>query len=274
MFIKRFLVAILTVAATMNIANAMKILDTNIVDTGCLENPIDAPTMCVSKVFYSDFRKVGFDWNYDYGYSSKEASKPNQKYEIVDTDNNVETVKFHKVLPKIGQYLGKFTYKKANVSLDIYWGGNQWAVDGVRSCYANSDAGIPGDMNRYVILGDHNYQSGKRMADTLKKGDKVTIETSYGIYTYKYTGSKIATTATKKTFIPESVKSRYKLPYDATWDEYIFENSSNKKLTAGSWSSSADGDLYFRTCYPLNNRGRTNQVYVMIFNFVSGPQVV
>lgn len=165
--------------------------------------------------------------------------------------------------------LGIFRYPKANIALDIIWDGSLDEYDQPDIGIADSLGGIPGDMNRYTIIGDHDYQSGNILASNLETGDQVTLETSYGTFVYAYTGQTIASQSQLANInYPSKINHRYGIE-DCTMYDYI--STDGESLIGHSWThgnQSADGKLIFRTNYG------TSQVLLLEFEMVSGIQLL
>lgn len=184
------------------------------------------------------------------------------------------TINRDDALPALYGKLGTFKCDKLGISLNIVWDGEQRHVDAVNSGYANGAAGLPGDMSRYCIIGDHNHQSGKILAEGLVPGDTVTFKTSYGNFTYAYKGYKVATTVNNMVAVPSRIVSQNNLWYANTMDDYILDGYSVlKRSWNAEYSSQNAGKLYFRTCYPLT-ANITNKVALLEFDMVSGPKLV
>lgn len=184
------------------------------------------------------------------------------------------TVNRKDALPALYGKLGTFKCDKLGISLSIVWDGEQRHVDAVNSGYANGAAGLPGDMSRYCIIGDHNHQSGKILAEGLVPGDTVTFKTSYGNFTYAYKGYKVATIVNNMVAVPSRIVSQNNLWYANTMDDYILDGYSVlKRSWNAEYSSQNAGKLYFRTCYPLT-ANITNKVALLEFDMVSGPKLI
>lgn len=138
--------------------------------------------------------------------------------------------------PSPGTKYGEIKIDGTNINCPLFFGDDSETLRRGAGQYIGSS--FPG-MRSTCIIGGHNNS----FFDELEKctvGTIITVETHYGIYTYRITGTAI------KNYNDSSA-------FDIGAD---YEN------------------LVFYTCYPFKALGLTKQRYFVYGEYVSGPQIL
>lgn len=184
-------------------------------------------------LFFSDDEK-----NYSTEYNSifvpisdeeelpaKKDEKPENKKQYVDI-NDIE-------YPKYGEHFAQLIIDDCSIDAKLFMGDGDIALRNGVGIYYGSH--IPGYGSTILVAGHNNtIFNGLKNAE---KGQKVTIKTNYGNYTYE-----ITETAVKK--------ASDRTAFDLTADE---EN------------------LIMYTCYPFDELGLTQNRFFVYAKFISGP---
>lgn len=183
-------------------------------------------------LFFSDDEK-----NYSTEYNSifvpisdeelpvEKEEEPENKNQYVDI-NEIE-------YPKYGEHFAQLIIDDCSIDTKLFMGDGDIALRNGAGIYYGSH--IPGYGSTILVAGHNNtIFNGLKNA---KKGQKVTIKTSYGNYTYE-----ITETAVKK--------ANDRTAFDLTADE---EN------------------LIMYTCYPFDELGLTENRFFVYTKFISGP---
>lgn len=152
--------------------------------------------------------------------------------------------------------LGTIRVPRTGTVLEVIYNGGQAAVDAEKTAYADPEFGVPGELLKVVHVADHNYQEGKTLAEKLRIGDKIIFETFYGTYEYRYADYSIA----DKCFNSKYVTNDGKFADGSLFGIKAIPSKENH------------GELYFRTCYPLN-MDSTTQFLFMKFYLISGEEL-
>lgn len=156
---------------------------------------------------------------------------------FVPTDNNGDTVDASEVeFPGINKQFGELKISGRNVDAKLFFGDGAISLRNGVGVYAGSF--IPGYGKTILVAGHNNtYFNGLK---NVEKDDVVKINTSYGNYKYRVTGTGI-------------LDSNDKSAYDLGKDE---EN------------------LILYTCYPFDELGLTSQRFFVYAEKISGPEIV
>lgn len=156
---------------------------------------------------------------------------------FVPTNSNSDTVNAEDVeYPSINKQFGELKINNRDVSAKLFFGDGSIPLSNGVGVYAGSF--IPGYGKTILVAGHNNtYFNGLK---NVKKGDIVNINTSYGNYQYKVTGTKIA---------GKNDRSAYDL-------------------------SAEEENLIMYTCYPFDELGLTGLRYFVYAEKVSGPEIV
>ena len=183
-----------------------------------------------------------------------------------------ETIKFQDTGIKFGGYYGKVTQDRLGVINDVYWDLNQSTVDNPDRMSIWGYSGLCGEQRYGILLYDHNYQTGKLLAQC-KPGDILKIETIYGDYRYTYESREYGVMDQELTYSASEIGARMgEDPYfigdinTATYPNGIIESCTNP-------STIHNGALYFITCYPLDAY-KTDGRLVIKFRSLSGPNLL
>ncbi len=152
-----------------------------------------------------------------------------------ETDSNKKLPISEIQYPKTGEQFGELIIEDCSIDNNLFFGDGNVALRNGVGIYNGSF--IPGYGKTILVAGHNNtYFNGLKNAEA---GQKVTIRTSYGNYTYE-----IAETAVKKA----TDTSAYDLSAD-------YEN------------------LIMYTCYPFDELGLTDKRFFVYAKYVSGPQI-
>ena len=137
--------------------------------------------------------------------------------------------------PKTGEQFGELIIEDCSIENKLFFGDGSVPLRNGVGVYNGSF--IPGYGKTILVAGHNNtYFNGLKNAEA---GQKVTIRTSYGNYTYEITD-----TAVKK----------------AT-DTSAYDLSADKE------------NLIMYTCYPFDELGLTDKRFFVYAKYVSGPQI-
>ena len=154
--------------------------------------------------------------------------KSAKKEEIMAIDTNTNKIQNY---PEYGTQYATIEIPKIDVNLPVYFGST---LDVLKNGVGHDSASyFPGEGGTIIYMG-HNSKNAFRRFSELKKGDEITVKTSYGNFTYKIYDMKLI-----------NEKDLDALPIQK--DEEI---------------------LMCYTCYPFNNIGYTKQRYVVYANLV------
>ncbi len=149
--------------------------------------------------------------------------KSAKKEEIMAIDTNTNKIQNY---PEYGAQYATIEIPRIDVNLPVYFGST---LDVLKNGVGHDSASyFPGEGGSIIYMG-HNSKNAFRRFSELKKGDEITVKTSYGDFTYKIYDMKL---------IEETDLDA--LPIQK--DEEI---------------------LMCYTCYPFNNIGYATQRYVV-----------
>lgn len=149
--------------------------------------------------------------------------KSAKKEEIMAIDTNTNKIQNY---PEYGTQYATIEIPKIDVNLPVYFGST---LDVLKNGVGHDSASyFPGEGGTVIYMG-HNSKNAFRRFSELKKGDEITVKTSYGDFTYKIYDMKLI-----------NEKDLDALPIQK--DEEI---------------------LMCYTCYPFNNIGYATQRYVV-----------
>ena len=149
--------------------------------------------------------------------------KSAKKEEIMAIDTNTNKIQNY---PEYGAQYATIEIPRIDVNLPVYFGST---LDVLKNGVGHDSASyFPGEGGSIIYMG-HNSKNAFRRSSELKKGDEITVKTSYGDFTYKIYDMKL---------IEETDLDA--LPIQK--DEEI---------------------LMCYTCYPFNNIGYATQRYVV-----------
>ena len=149
--------------------------------------------------------------------------KSAKKEEIMAIDTNTNKIQNY---PEYGTQYATIEIPRIDVNLPVYFGST---LDVLKNGVGHDSASyFPGEGGSIIYMG-HNSKNAFRRFSELKKGDEITVKTSYGDFTYKIYDMKL---------IEETDLDA--LPIQK--DEEI---------------------LMCYTCYPFNNIGYATQRYVV-----------
>ena len=152
-----------------------------------------------------------------------------------ETDSNKKLPISEIQYPKTGEQFGELIIEDCSIDNNLFFGDGNVALRNGVGIYNGSF--IPGYGKTILVAGHNNtYFNGLKNAEA---GQKVTIKTSCGNYTYE-----ITETAVKKA----TDTSAYDLSAD-------YEN------------------LIMYTCYPFDELGLTDKRFFVYAKYVSGPQI-
>ena len=152
-----------------------------------------------------------------------EIDKSAKKEEIMAIDTNTNKIQNY---PEYGTQYATIEIPKIDVNLPVYFGST---LDVLKNGVGHDSASyFPGEGGTIIYMG-HNSKNAFRRFSELKKGDEITVKTSYGDFTYKIYDMKLI-----------NEKDLDALPIQK--DEEI---------------------LMCYTCYPFNNIGYATQRYVV-----------
>ena len=149
--------------------------------------------------------------------------KSAKKEERMAIDTNTNKIQNY---PEYGTQYATIEIPKIDVNLPVYFGST---LDVLKNGVGHDSASyFPGEGGTIIYMG-HNSKNAFRKFSELKKGDEITVKTSYGNFTYKIYDMKLI-----------NEKDLDALPIQK--DEEI---------------------LMCYTCYPFNNIGYATQRYVV-----------
>ena len=172
-------------------------------------------------VFFSYNKKI----NYYTSLINTTAINDNLKIEQKDTSYNTSTKRLVNY-PDYGSKYATIKIEKINIELPLYHGDSLNILKNGVGHYAGSY--FPGEGGT-IIIAAHNSSNLFGNIPSLKKGDKIEIDTTYGVFTYVVDSFKI---------IDENDLSAFKI-----------EHEQEK--------------LIMYTCYPTNTLGNKTQRYVV-----------
>lgn len=188
---------------------------------GAVLAPTAGSLISIGSMFMSD-KQVDYSKSYDNIF--------------IPTDNERDTIDASEVeFPGINKQFGELRIKNRAVDAKLFFGDSSIPLRNGVGVYAGSF--IPG-YGRTILVAGHNNTFFNGLKN-VKKGDTVEINTSYGNYSYKVTGTKLTTDTDKKA-------------YDLTAEK---EN------------------LVMYTCYPFDTLGLTNKRFFVYADKVSGPEI-
>ena len=152
-----------------------------------------------------------------------------------ETDSNKKLPISEIQYPKTGEQFGELIIEDCSIDNNLFFGDGNVALRNGVGIYNGSF--IPGYGKTILVAGHNNtYFNGLKNAEA---GQKVTIKTSYGNYTYEIT-----------------------------------EIAVKKATDASSYDLSADYEnLIMYTCYPFDELGLTDKRFFVYAKYVSGPQI-
>ena len=146
-----------------------------------------------------------------------------KKNEVMSIDLDTNKIQNY---PEYGTQYATIEIPKIDVNLPVYFGST---LDVLKNGVGHDSASyFPGEGGTIIYMG-HNSKNAFRRFSELKKGDEITVKTSYGDFTYKIYDMKLI-----------NEKDLDALPIQK--DEEI---------------------LMCYTCYPFNNIGYATQRYVV-----------
>lgn len=156
---------------------------------------------------------------------------------FVPTTNTSDTIDASEVeFPNINKQFGELKIKDRDVDAKLFFGDGKIPLRNGAGVYAGSF--IPGYGKTILVAGHNNtYFNGLK---NVKKGDVVKINTSYGNYQYRVTGTKL---------------------YNAD-DKKAYDLSADKE------------NLILYTCYPFDTIGLTEKRFFVYAEKISGPKIV
>ena len=150
-------------------------------------------------------------------------NKNAKKEEIMAIDTNTNKIQNY---PEYGTQYATIEIPSIDVNLPVYFGST---LDVLKNGVGHDSASyFPGEGGSIIYMG-HNSKNAFRRFSELKKGDEITVKTSYGDFTYKIYDMKLINETDLEA-----------LPIQK--DEEI---------------------LMCYTCYPFNNIGYATQRYVV-----------
>lgn len=150
-------------------------------------------------------------------------NKSEKKEEIMAIDTNTNKIQNY---PEYGTQYATIEIPKIDVNLPVYFGST---LDVLKNGVGHDSASyFPGEGGTIIYMG-HNSKNAFRRFSELKKGDEITVKTSYGDFIYKIYDMKLINETDLEA-----------LPIQK--DEEI---------------------LMCYTCYPFNNIGYATQRYVV-----------
>lgn len=151
--------------------------------------------------------------------------------------SNQDTVDEKQVqMPAYGTLYAEFEIADASIRSNLYFGDSSDILEKGLGQYNGSH--IPGYGKPILICG-HNNGAFNRL-QYVHEGEIATITTSYGLYQYKITGTRIA-------------NEKDKTAYDLNQDKE---------------------QLILYTCYPFDTLGLTSQRFFVYADKVSGPAII
>ena len=139
-------------------------------------------------------------------------------------------------MPVYGTHYANLEIAAVSVKDKLYFGDSKAALDKGLGQYIGSS--LPG-YGRPILIGGHNNASFGKL-QYVKVGDVVTITTSYGLFTYKITSTRIALDT----------------------DTSAYDLSQNKE------------QLILYTCYPFSTLGLTSKRFFVYADKVTGPAII
>ena len=105
--------------------------------------------------------------------------KSAKKEEIMAIDTNTNKIQNY---PEYGTQYATIEIPKIDVNLPVYFGST---LDVLKNGVGHDSASyFPGEGGTIIYMG-HNSKNAFRRFSELKKGDEITVKTSYGDFTYK-----------------------------------------------------------------------------------------
>ncbi len=138
--------------------------------------------------------------------------------------------------PNYGEQYGNLSCPEIGLDVAVYWGDDNAVLRSGAGTFIGS--GIPGDQST-LLISAHNTSYFATL-DQIKAGDVVTFTTTYGIYQYQITDTKVL----------------YKDDYSA------FDLLQNRE------------QLVLYTCYHIPGKGVTDYRLYVYGDRISGPQLV
>lgn len=170
----------------------------------------------------------------------KEGSMEGKSFQdpgVKDPNSQPATISMEDITyPEFGDIYGRLECGNIGLTSEVYYGDdNQMLRTGVGQ-YIGS--GLPGG-GRQILLAGHNVTTFAPLQD-IAKGDVVTFTTTYGVYQYKVTETKV-------------VDAKDTSAYDLL---------------------SKEEQLVMYTCYPFTTLGSTSQRYFVYGEKILGPELV
>ncbi|WP_455800754.1 class D sortase [Amedibacillus sp. YH-ame6] len=138
--------------------------------------------------------------------------------------------------PSYGDLYAKLSIAKINLDIDLYYGDSEEILEVAAGQFSGS---YLAGCNRTILIAGHTIPF-FRQFDELVKGDVVQISTSYGVFQYKITETKIGNFN----------------------DSNMYDLSQKEKE-----------QLIMYTCYPLDGIGFKEQRLFVYADKISGPVV-
>lgn len=152
---------------------------------------------------------------------------------LANTDDKIAYSSIGALIP--GDQIGEISITEANLTAPLYFGDSTAQLNSGAGLYIN--AGIPG-QNTTVLLAGHAGTFFHNL-DKAQEDMIIRVETFYGVYEYRITGTKVASDTDESA-------------YDLTKPQ---EN------------------IILYTCYPLNQIGYTDKRLFVYGEYVSGPLI-
>ena len=156
---------------------------------------------------------------------------------FIPTDKNGDTVNAEDVeFPTINKQFGELAVESCDVQAKLFFGDGKIPLKNGVGIYAGSF--VPGYGKTILVAGHNNtYFNGLK---NIKKGDVVSVRTSWGNYEYKVKETKVLDAQDKKA---------------------IDLNADKETLV-----------MY--TCYPFDEIGLTSKRFFVYADKISGPEIV
>lgn len=171
------------------------------------------------------------------GNGNQMEGKSFEKPDITDANSQPETLLYSEIqYPEYGDHYAKIECETIGLSADVYYGDDNNLLQKGVGQYIGS--GIPGG-GRQVMLVGHNVTVFSPL-EAIKAGDVVTVTTTYGVYQYRITNTKVLDSK------------------DTTAYDLLAEKE----------------ELVMYTCYPFTTLGSTNQRFFIYGEKILGPTLV
>lgn len=199
------------------------------------------------------------------------SQKQNENYTYIPWEER-ETLSFYETGLIFGGYYGHLTMERLGVSQDIYWDFEQSTVDNPKTISLWGYSGLCGEQKYGVALYDHNYQTGKILAQCVP-GDILKIDTVYGTYIYEYESQEIGIHDDKRHWCSGEISIRTNDTGRFTGDTLTETFPDGLIESLANPSTIHNGALYYITCWPLDAY-ETDYVLVLKFRSLSGKKLV